>query len=62
VMEDLAAGGMTMLLVTHEMAFAKRVADRIIYMHQGTVWEVGPGEMLDNPKTPELHAFLNNGL
>ena len=62
VMEDLAAGGMTMLLVTHEMAFAKRVADRIIYMHQGTVWEVGPGEMLDNPTTPELRAFLNNGL
>ncbi|EJL87011.1 ABC-type polar amino acid transport system, ATPase component [Herbaspirillum sp. CF444] len=62
VMEDLAAGGMTMLLVTHEMAFAKRVADRIIYMHQGTVWEVGPGEMLDSPKTPELQAFLNNGL
>ena len=62
VMEDLAAGGMTMLLVTHEMAFAKRVADRIIYMHQGTVWETGPGEMLDAPKTQELHAFLNNGL
>jgi len=62
VMENLAAGGMTMLLVTHEMAFAKRVADRIIYMHQGTVWEVGPGEMLDHPKTPELQAFLNNGL
>jgi len=62
VMEDLAAGGMTMLLVTHEMAFAKRVADRIIYMHQGTVWETGPGEMLDAPKTQELRAFLNNGL
>jgi len=62
VMEDLAAGGMTMLLVTHEMAFAKRVADRIIYMHKGTVWETGTGEMLDAPKTPELHAFLNNGL
>jgi polar amino acid transport system ATP-binding protein len=31
-------------------------------MHQGRVWEVGPGEMLDNPQTPELHAFLNNGL
>ncbi len=62
VMEDLAAAGMTMLLVTHEMAFAKRVADRIIYMHQGTVWEVGPGSMLDNPQTPELRTFLNNGL
>ncbi|WP_158903750.1 amino acid ABC transporter ATP-binding protein [Burkholderia sp. L27(2015)] len=62
VMEDLAADGMTMLLVTHEMAFAKRMADRIIYMHQGKVWEVGDGSMLDNPQTPELHAFLNNGL
>jgi polar amino acid transport system ATP-binding protein len=62
VMEDLAAGGMTMLLVTHEMAFAKRVADRIIYMHQGKVWEVGPGEMLDAPRTAELRAFLDNGL
>ncbi len=62
VMEDLAAGGMTMLLVTHEMAFAKRVADRIIYMHQGKVWEVGAGDMLDAPKTPELKAFLDNGL
>lgn len=62
VMEDLAAGGMTMLLVTHEMAFAKRVADRIIYMHQGKVWEIGKGSMLDAPKTPELRAFLDNGL
>jgi polar amino acid transport system ATP-binding protein len=62
VMEDLAAGGMTMLLVTHEMAFARRVADRIIYMHQGKVWEVGGGEMIDAPKTPELRAFLDNGL
>ena len=62
VMEDLAAGGMTMLLVTHEMAFAKRVADRIIYMHQGKVWETGSGDMLDAPRTPELKAFLDNGL
>ena len=62
VMEDLAAGGMTMLLVTHEMAFAKRVADRIIYMHQGKVWETGTGAMLDNPATPELRAFLSNDL
>jgi polar amino acid transport system ATP-binding protein len=62
VMEDLAAGGMTMLLVTHEMAFARRLADRIIYMHEGKVWETGPGEMLDSPRTPELQAFLHNGL
>jgi polar amino acid transport system ATP-binding protein len=62
VMEDLAAAGMTMLLVTHEMAFAKRLADRIIYMHEGQVWETGPGEMLDAPRTPELQAFIGNGL
>ncbi|RQP23397.1 amino acid ABC transporter ATP-binding protein [Piscinibacter terrae] len=62
VMEDLAAGGMTMLLVTHEMAFAKRVADRIIFMHQGKVWEIGDGTMLDHPQTQELRAFLDNGL
>ena len=62
VMEDLAAGGMTMLLVTHEMAFAKRLADRIIYMHEGRVWETGPGSMLESPQTPELRAFLDNGL
>ena len=62
VMEDLAAGGMTMLLVTHEMAFARRLADRIIYMHRGKIWETGPGEMLDAPKTAELRAFLGNGL
>jgi polar amino acid transport system ATP-binding protein len=62
VMEDLAAGGMTMLLVTHEMAFARRLADRIIYMHRGKIWETGPGEMIDSPKTPELQKFLANGL
>ncbi|CAN5450460.1 amino acid ABC transporter ATP-binding protein [soil metagenome] len=62
VMEDLAKGGMTMLLVTHEMAFAKRLADRIIYMHRGRIWETGSGEMLDSPRTPELQTFLSNGL
>jgi polar amino acid transport system ATP-binding protein len=62
VMEDLAAGGMTMLLVTHEMAFARRLADRIIYMHRGKIWETGPGDMIDSPKTPELQTFLANGL
>ena len=60
--EALAEGGMTMVLVTHEMAFAKRVADTIIFMHQGVVWETGDGSMLDNPKTPELRNFIGNGL
>lgn len=60
--ETLAEGGMTMVLVTHEMAFAKRVADTIIFMHQGIVWETGDGEMLDNPQTAELRQFIGNGL
>jgi polar amino acid transport system ATP-binding protein len=62
VMEKLAADGMTMVLVTHEMAFARKVADKIIFMHQGTVWEEGPGEMLDAPKTEELRNFVGSGL
>jgi polar amino acid transport system ATP-binding protein len=61
-MEALAKGGMTMIVVTHEMAFARRVADRVIFMHTGRVWEAGPGEMLANPQTPELKEFLANGL
>ncbi len=62
VMEDLAKGGMTMLVVTHEMGFARRVADRIVFMHQGLVWEVGTGDMLADPQTPELRAFMSHGL
>jgi polar amino acid transport system ATP-binding protein len=62
VMESLAAAGMTMILVTHEMAFARKVADQVIYMHQGRVWEQGPASMLDAPTTPELQAFVRGGL
>ncbi|OLP46244.1 amino acid ABC transporter ATP-binding protein [Rhizobium oryziradicis] len=62
VMEDLARGGMSMILVTHEMAFARKVANKVVFMHHGKVWEVGPGAMLDDPQTPELKAFLSNGL
>jgi len=62
VIEALAQGGMTMVLVTHEMEFAARVADTIIYMHEGKVWETGPGDMLKNPQTAELRDFLSHGL
>lgn len=62
VIESLAADGMTMVLVTHEMEFAARVADVVIFMHQGRVWETGPGDMLRNPQTPELQTFLAHGL
>ncbi|RZL65621.1 MAG: amino acid ABC transporter ATP-binding protein [Variovorax sp.] len=62
VIEALAADGMTMVLVTHEMEFAARVADTIIFMHQGKVWETGAGAMLRDPQTPELREFLAHGL
>ena len=63
VMEDLSRQGMTMVLVTHEMAFARRVADVVIFMHQGKVWEMGtPDEVFNNPRTPEFAQFISSGL
>ncbi|MGH8856454.1 MAG: amino acid ABC transporter ATP-binding protein [Polaromonas sp.] len=62
VMERLAADGMTMILVTHEMAFARKVASEVIFMHAGKVWEHGPSHILDQPTTPELRDFVGNGL
>jgi polar amino acid transport system ATP-binding protein len=62
VIEDLAAGGMTMVLVTHEMAFARKVADTVIFMHEGRIWETGTGDMILNPQTAELQQFVDNGL
>ncbi|GAB3472894.1 amino acid ABC transporter ATP-binding protein [Polaromonas eurypsychrophila] len=60
VIEALAEGGMTMVLVTHEMDFAARLADTVIYMHEGRVWETGPGSMLQAPQTAELREFLSH--
>jgi polar amino acid transport system ATP-binding protein len=62
VIEKLAQGGMTMVLVTHEMAFARRLANVIIFMHQGQVWEQGGPDILVDPKTRELQDFIGNGL
>ena len=60
VIEDMARSGMTMALVTHEMAFARRIGTRVIFMHQGKIREQGPAaEILAQPKTPELETFLN---
>jgi polar amino acid transport system ATP-binding protein len=60
VLEGLAAEGMTMMLVTHEMNFAKNVADRVIFMHQGRIHEDGPArETLLEPRTAELRNFLS---
>jgi polar amino acid transport system ATP-binding protein len=59
VLETVAAEGMTMMLVTHEMGFARRVATRTIFMHQGRIWEQGrTADLLSRPQTPELDAFL----
>jgi polar amino acid transport system ATP-binding protein len=59
VVESLADEGMTLLMVTHEMNFARKVADRVIFMHQGLVHEMGePIELFANPKTSELKQFL----
>ena len=61
VMEQLARGGMTMLLVTHEMGFARRVANTTVFMHQGRIHEAGPSQALfENPKTPELAQFVRS--
>jgi len=59
VVESLAAEGMTLLMVTHEMGFARKVSNRVIFMHQGRVHEMGPpAELFAAPKTPELQQFL----
>lgn len=59
VMEDLARGGMTLLVVTHEMGFARRVADRTVFMHQGQIWDEGESPtFFASPRTEELRQFL----
>ena len=61
VVESLADEGMTLLMVTHEMGFARKVSDRVIFMHQGRVHEMGPPEQLFGaPQTPELKQFLSS--
>ena len=61
VVESLADEGMTLLMVTHEMSFARRVSDRVVFMHQGLVHEIGPAtELFNAPSTPELRQFLSS--
>ncbi|WP_416047216.1 amino acid ABC transporter ATP-binding protein [Cupriavidus basilensis] len=60
VVEGLAAEGMTLVMVTHEMNFARKVSDRVVFMHHGKVHEMGsPAEIFGEPKTPELKHFLS---
>ena len=59
VVELLAEEGMTLLMVTHEMNFARKVADRVVFMHAGRIHEMGPPQALFGaPQTPELKQFL----
>ena len=60
VMKELAKDGMTMVVVTHEMGFAKEVADRVVFMADGHVMEEGtPEEVFDNPQNERTKAFLD---
>jgi polar amino acid transport system ATP-binding protein len=60
VLDRLAQDGMTMVLVTHEMGFARRSADTIVFMHQGRIWEKGPpAKLFGGPRTAELASFID---
>lgn len=60
VMRELACGGMTMLVVTHEMAFARDVSTHAVFMKDGVIWEQGaPGELFRNPQHSETRDFLS---
>ncbi len=59
-LEEMAREGMTMMLVTHEIGFARKVADRVVFMHHGKIWEQGPAaDTLGKPRTAELETFLS---
>ena len=63
VMRDLAAEGRTMIVVTHEMGFAREVSNHTMFLHQGKVIEAGhPKDILVNPQSERLKAFLSGGL
>ncbi len=61
VMQDLAEGGMTMVVVTHEMGFARRVADRVLFIHEGQIAEEGPTEQIFvAPRNESLRTFIES--
>ena len=63
LMRDLARDGMTMAVVTHEMGFAREVADRVVFMDDGRILEEGaPADIFDHPKDPRLQDFLSKVL
>jgi polar amino acid transport system ATP-binding protein len=61
VVKDLAAEGMTLVMVTHEMRFAREVGDKLVFMYQGRIHEAGdPQTLFANPQTPELASFIGS--
>ncbi|AJZ96081.1 MULTISPECIES: ABC transporter ATP-binding protein [Pseudomonas] len=62
VIHGLAEEGRTMIMVTHEMGFARKVSNQLLFLHQGLVEEQGGPEILDNPRSERLQQFLSNGL
>ena len=63
VMKDLAKEGMTMVVVTHEMGFAKEVSDRVLFMEEGIIYEEGsPEDIFSNPKEIRTKEFLSKVL
>ncbi len=61
VIERLAKDGSTLIIVTHEMRFARKVSDRVVFMHQGRIHEQGaPEDIFSAPRTPELRSFLSH--
>lgn len=61
VMKELAQSGMTLVIVTHEMGFAKEVADRVVYMHEGRIVEEGtPSKLFDSPQEERTKLFLSS--
>jgi polar amino acid transport system ATP-binding protein len=61
LLEELAGNGTTMILVTHELMFARRVADRVAFMHEGQIVEIGQAnQVLDDPSTAEVQLFMQS--
>ncbi len=61
VVKNLAAEGITLIMVTHEMRFAREVGDKLVFMYQGRIHESGdPQELFSNPQTPELASFIGS--
>ena len=62
VIQTLAEEGRTMIMVTHEMGFARQVSSQVLFLHQGRIEEQGTAQILDQPRSERLQQFLSNRL